>query len=152
MQNTKLTMSDAIKFRYSIKEMCEIFEFSLINFHQKPEFALQIDEICSKDQRNIINIFEEHFQSKRDRANTINYQAHEFKKIHNENKKSINLPKNNRNTSFKIALQNIDNIDFINNNYNNNYGNKYPNKKYDGYYNTYNANKGNYKNKFDFAN
>ena len=150
MQNSKFTLSNEIKFRYSINEINEIFEFSLKNFVGKPKFLINIDEICSITKRKIINIFEENNQSKRDRANTINYQAHEFKKVLNESKKSINLPKNNRKISIKIALQNIDNIDFINYNYN---SNKFSGKKYDGY-NNYNSNHNQrvIKNKFDFAN
>jgi hypothetical protein len=106
-----------------------------------------VDELCSEVRRSKVSIFAE-LDSKRDRANTINYEAYEFKNKFSEGKRLINLPKNN-------PLQNIDNIDF---NSNNNAqvtstGHKYSGKKYDNY-NNYNSNSsyGNYKNKFDFAN
>jgi len=94
-QNTRITMSNQIKFRYSIREMKDIIMLNYNYFEQKPNFVNEIEEICSNVQRKKINILGE-LDSKRDRSNTINYQAYEFKNKFNESKKSFNIPKNNR--------------------------------------------------------
>lgn len=139
-------MSNQIKYRYSIREMFEIYSSSMSLFKEKPLFGSDIGELISSTKRVKISLFDE-LDSKRDRANTINYQAYEFKnKFGQEGKRSINLPKNN-------PLQNIDNFDFNSNNHSQTTtGHKYSGKKYENsYISNYNSN-GTYKNKFDFAN
>ena len=76
-------------------EMKDIIMLNYNYFEQKPNFVNEIEEICSKVQRKKINVLGE-LDSKRDRSNTINYQAYEFKNKFNESKKSFNIPKNNR--------------------------------------------------------
>jgi hypothetical protein len=88
-------MSNQIKFRYSIRDMKDILMLNLNYFVVNPNFVNEIEEVCSKVQRKKINILGE-LDSKRDRSNTINYQAYEFKNKFNESKKSFNIPKNNR--------------------------------------------------------
>lgn len=93
-QNTKIVISEEIKFRYSMKDMNDIYLST--NLDSKPQFTSYIEEICSNNKRKIINVLLEENDNKRDRSNTINYQAYEFKSKFSEPKKSINLPKNNR--------------------------------------------------------
>ena len=94
-QNTKITMSLQIKYRYSLKEMSEILQVNMKNLQEKPKFITEIPEICSSLKKKNINLLVD-FESRRDRSNTINFQAYEFKNKLSEGKKSINLPKNNR--------------------------------------------------------
>lgn len=75
--------------------MRDILTVSLNYFEAIPKFLNEIEEICSKVKRTKITTIGE-LDSKRDRSNTINYQAYEFKNKLNEAKKSFNIPKNNR--------------------------------------------------------
>ena len=91
----KIEQDHDIKFRYSNVVLNQIFiQLKLDNGHSFIDF---IDEICSKGQKTKIPTFEEENEkAQRDRSKTFNYQANDFKFGLNEQKKTINLPKNNR--------------------------------------------------------
>jgi len=90
-------MSTAIQFRYSIKEIKDILFSNTAIYDKAPAFTTFIEEICRNEQRSLLDVLQKGSDdSKRDRSNTINYQAHEFKNKISERKISINLPKNNR--------------------------------------------------------
>ena len=54
-QNTKIVLSAEIKFRYSIKDMNNIFQ-SASGLDNKPEFTKFIEEICSNQMRKVIAV------------------------------------------------------------------------------------------------
>lgn len=97
-KNEKIVPSKQIKYRYSIKDMADHFNWALNSFQLPPKFVNNIEEICSNSMRKISIL--EGVGEKRDRSKTMHYQANDFSAF---NQKHINLPKNNRNPFIKTS-------------------------------------------------
>ena len=55
----KIVPSDKIKFRYSIKEMVDFFNFSTAIFNIQPKFSNLIEELCIEHRRKYIPLFQD---------------------------------------------------------------------------------------------
>jgi len=96
----KKECSNAIKHRYNMKQISEIFTANTKQFDQVPTFKNQIEDMCSKERRKLLIIeLNELEPLKRDRSRTFHYQDNESKLTFQESNK-ISIPKNNPLSGF----------------------------------------------------